>query len=367
MEDPCPIEIKKTVKQRQAEHEAEKQGLVKTKKKRNLKDKERVLYAPYTNIGSMNFEKTTGYINIPDQNVVYTRIDDEDEAGLGDGLGGVDATNTKDLNEGQKIVFKLQDMEKTMNTRDMEQPMLLGDIKLEGNDEQKQIADELITVPEDFGFKAKIEAQKSMDQQTLFREREVDSLKDLIYGKQDEEATAVDDEDELHSDTLRFDISPIKLERFKGQGYKRLLKKKFVTGMAKDKILENLLNMSDSEGEGKDADGTEIDKDQIRRLEDNERKGTKFDKKRKRMENKGFKVETDSDEASEELNDDSEGDEKKIKDEKIKQMEMSKEHKPIKKSDMEIKKSQFLGEKYGHFKMGVYVRIEMQVEKKFAR
>jgi hypothetical protein len=83
----------------------------------------------------MNFEKTTGYINIPDQNVVYTRIDDEDEAGLGDGLGGVDATNTKDLNEGQKIVFKLQDMEKTMNTRDMEQPMLLGDIKLEGNDE----------------------------------------------------------------------------------------------------------------------------------------------------------------------------------------------------------------------------------------
>lgn len=62
------------------------------------------MYAPYTNIGSMNFEKTTGYINIPDQNVVYTRIDEDDEAGLGDGLGGVDAS-AKDLNEGQKIVF----------------------------------------------------------------------------------------------------------------------------------------------------------------------------------------------------------------------------------------------------------------------
>ena len=48
-----------------------------------MKDKERVLYAPYTNIGSMNFEKTTGYINIPDKNVVYTRIDEDDEAGLG--------------------------------------------------------------------------------------------------------------------------------------------------------------------------------------------------------------------------------------------------------------------------------------------
>ena len=249
---------------------------------RNLKDKERVLYAPYTNIGSMNFEKTTGYINIPDQNVVYTRIDDDDEAGLGDGLGGVDASNTKELNEGQKIVFKLQDTQKTINNRDMEQPMLLGNIKLEGDNEQKQIADQLISVPEDFGFKAKIEAQKSLDQQTLFREREVDSLKDLIYGKQDELMTV--EEYELENDTLRFDISPIKLERFKGQGYKRLLKKKFVTGQSKDKILENLLNMSDSEGEGKDADGTEIDKDQIRRLEDNERKGTKFEKKRKRME-----------------------------------------------------------------------------------
>jgi len=56
------------------------------------------------------------------------------------------------------------------------------------------------------------------------------------------------------------------------------------------------LNLSDSDEEGKDEDGKAIDKDQLRRIEDNERKGTKFDKKRKRMENKGFKVETDSDE-----------------------------------------------------------------------
>ena len=105
--------------------------------------------------------------------------------------------------------------------------MLLGDIKLTGESEQKQIADQLISVPEDFGFKAKIEAQQSKDQQTLFREREVDSLKDLIYGKQDDTTTV---DDELETDTLRFDINPIKLERFKGQGYKRLLKKKFVTG-----------------------------------------------------------------------------------------------------------------------------------------
>ena len=68
-----------------------------------MKDKERVLYAPYTNIGAMNFEKSTGYINIPDSNVVYTRLDDTTE------LGGVDAQNEKELNEGQKMVFKMQD------------------------------------------------------------------------------------------------------------------------------------------------------------------------------------------------------------------------------------------------------------------
>ena len=53
----------------------------------------------------MNFEKATGYINIPDKNVVYTRIDENDDAGFGDGLGGVDGDNEKELNEGQKIVF----------------------------------------------------------------------------------------------------------------------------------------------------------------------------------------------------------------------------------------------------------------------
>ena len=65
--------------------------LKKSSKKRNLKDKERVLYAPYTNIGAVNFEKTTGYINIPDKTVLYTRIDDNDKDGVGQILGGVDA------------------------------------------------------------------------------------------------------------------------------------------------------------------------------------------------------------------------------------------------------------------------------------
>lgn len=93
-------------------------------------------------------------------------------------------------------------------------------------------------------------------------------------------------------------MNPLKLEQYAVKGYKRLLKKKFVTGQNKDKILQNLLNMSDSDEEGKDQQGEGLDKDQLRRMEENTRKGSKFDKKRKRMENRGIKVDTDSDENS---------------------------------------------------------------------
>jgi ribosome biogenesis protein BMS1 len=90
------------------------------------------------------------------------------------------------------------------------------------------------------------------------------------------------------------------------------------------------------------------------------------------MENRGVKVETDSDVNSEDIDAES-GDEeregifKKTGDKKGEKEVKAKEHKPVKKSPDEIKKSLFLGEKYGHYKIGNYVRIEIQVEKKFSR
>ena len=38
-----------------------------------------MLYAPFSNVGALNFEKATGYITIPDKQVIYTRVADEDE------------------------------------------------------------------------------------------------------------------------------------------------------------------------------------------------------------------------------------------------------------------------------------------------
>ena len=176
-------------------------------------------------------------------------------------------------------------------------------------------------------------------------------MQDLIYGKAG--LGSVESETKLEIDTIRYDVNPLRLQQFKQKPYKRLLKKKFITGQAKDKILQNLLNMSDSDEEGKDKEGKTIDKEQLKKIEGNAIKGTKQDKKRKRMENKGIKVDTDSDENSEDIEDasgdeDLSGKKKEKKEEEVK-------HKDVKKSDDEIRKGMFLGEKYGHYKIGTYV------------
>ncbi len=47
------------------------------KKWRTLKDKEKIVYAPFSNLGSLNFDRSSGYITIPDKHIVYTKLTDE--------------------------------------------------------------------------------------------------------------------------------------------------------------------------------------------------------------------------------------------------------------------------------------------------
>jgi hypothetical protein len=51
-------------------------------------------------VGQINLDNADGYINIPDNNVIYTRLDEE---------------NKDELNEGQKLVFGLQDANTGLN------------------------------------------------------------------------------------------------------------------------------------------------------------------------------------------------------------------------------------------------------------
>lgn len=53
---------------------------------------------------------------------------------------------------------------------------------------------------------------------------------------------------------------------YKRPAVKRKLKSKFVTGQSSDQIVQNLLNMSDSEAE-EDAEKRKLDKEQLRKIE----------------------------------------------------------------------------------------------------
>jgi ribosome biogenesis protein BMS1 len=114
LDDPCPIELKRTVKEKQGLHtQAKLTGQV--KKLRNLKDKEKVLYAPFSNIGQLNFDKATGYITIPDSQIVYTRTGDAD---------------TTKGNEGQQMVWQMQDVAAKLEPEDIQDIQLLSGIAI---------------------------------------------------------------------------------------------------------------------------------------------------------------------------------------------------------------------------------------------
>ena len=103
----------------------------KSKKMRSLKDKEKVLYAPFSNIGSLNFEKTTGYITIPDKQVIYTRVQEEDQE-----LAKIARDQEEaEGNEGQKMVWQLQDLNKHITAEEIEAPQLLAGIDIDQEEE----------------------------------------------------------------------------------------------------------------------------------------------------------------------------------------------------------------------------------------
>jgi ribosome biogenesis protein BMS1 len=92
--------------------------------------------------------------------------------------------------------------------------------------------------------------------------------------------------------------------------------------------------MSDSEEEAAMNDGEKIDKEQLRRIEENDRKVDKKEKRRKRLENMGIKEEQSGSEFDDEPDEsgEEEGKKKETKEE-------GPVHKPLKQKEEDIKKS----------------------------
>lgn len=160
-------------------------------------------------------------------------------------------------NEGQKLVRGLQDLQSGLDEKRLEAPQLLSGITLKDDEVDDRHTSMRKREKKDLETKAiqqsimldKFDEQRKKDQQSLFREREVQNLRDMIYGDLDGNTTAEDIEESLIVDTNRYDVHPSKLEMYSQPDMKKLLKSKFVTGQSQEQIMKNLLNMSDSDEE----------------------------------------------------------------------------------------------------------------------
>ena len=117
---------------------------------------------------------------------MYTKLNEDT-----DQLGGVDASTG---NEGQKLVWGLQDIKLTLNDKEIEAPQLLAGYTLDDSDDEKarRKKDQKSLdskAQAQISLVDKFEEQRKHDNQTLYREREVQSLRDLIYGSLDTSAS----------------------------------------------------------------------------------------------------------------------------------------------------------------------------------
>jgi len=124
IQDPVPVDPKRPVGMARKDFNDE---LLKIKS-RTLKDKEKIIYAPFSSLGALNFDKTSGYITIPDKYVIYTKITNEND----------EVINQLESNEGQKMVRDLQ--ERQQADEDMDDLELLDGVKYQNEPEIKPSA-----------------------------------------------------------------------------------------------------------------------------------------------------------------------------------------------------------------------------------
>ena len=115
IDDPCPIEM------------VSKNGKI----KRTLKKKDKNLYAPYSNINMLEYDRKSGYINIPEKLITFTK--------------GLKENDNLADDEGVKMVRKLQDMHGNIEQNDEDnknQIELIQGINMEENNNNKKKNDD---------------------------------------------------------------------------------------------------------------------------------------------------------------------------------------------------------------------------------
>lgn len=176
---------------------------------RTLKDKERALYAPNCSIGTVQFDKSTGYLNLPDRYVVFTEHEGEAEP-----------------SEGVKMVRQLQSHDITLNAKLAQKEAhlaLTSDLPLLAQETELVESD-----PEDTN--ELIEKVKALLPKKELVEYRIDDtvatdLKSLVYGKLGQAGKQVSEMDEY--DRSRLKVIP----RFTSiEQYAQVIRSRFMAG-----------------------------------------------------------------------------------------------------------------------------------------
>jgi len=241
MDDPCPIEM------------VSKNGKV----KRTLKKKDKNLYAPYSNINMLEYDRKSGYINIPEKLVTFTKgLKEQDNLANDEGVKMVrklqdmygnieqnedDEKNQIELIQGVNMDSKNKN-EKKITNQDNSENIDNSDINEESNDNDNN--DELSNEKNNY---KNIELKNNM----ILSDENLDTnIMQDIYGNiddQNEEGKGINGDDLLDSYKTMDNSEDFDLDYLI-----KNCKQKFVTGGYYDMEEENENDISDDENNNKD-------------------------------------------------------------------------------------------------------------------
>ena len=249
IDDPCPIEM------------VAKNGKI----KRTLKKKDKNLYAPYSNINMLEYDRKSGYINIPEKLVTFTK--------------GLKETDNLANDEGVQMVRKLQDMHGNIeqNDDDNNQIELIEGINMDSknknkinekkedeedlNEENNEESDENEENEEEIEDKDKYKEEYNnnfeLRKPPIFSDENLDTnIMQEIYGNVDEEN---EDGKGLNGDDL-FDSykTTDNSEDYDLDFLIKNCKQKFVTGGYDDMEEDDMDNYNDNENTDKENKTIEI-------------------------------------------------------------------------------------------------------------
>jgi len=237
MLDPCPTLVQETENNEENEENKEP-GKEKKKKRRTLSQKERVLYAPMSNLDFASIDHSNGYITIPDKYVYYT-----DMPGIQKQDGG----------EAQAMMKELQEMKQPLDTqfdKTVQEPEILPGLTFDKTEKP-------VSHPNYENSENESDAEMKIPdigQEELF-ESLSETITKMIY-----ETTSTDDEINM-MDSSRF----VNTNLLTQEEYVKFAKKKFVTGNSDAQEIKEEMDRvseeSDSESKNEENSVSEPDAD----------------------------------------------------------------------------------------------------------